>query len=240
MSAADSASGADAAEAAEGRLLRERFGLLFLALVVVFFVEGIASEGALKDATITFLVSVALAISFQAADMPRRRLRRFILLVALVMAAVIVAQVTGHDRVVTGVTRLANGMLVALAPIAVVIGVQRSLRRRQAVTIEVVLGALCFYLLVGLFFAFLYGAINDLGGNPFYASKAASTSAHNVYFSFTTLTTTGFGDLTARSNLGHTLSNLEMLVGQIYLVTVVSVVVGNLRPRRGRMSGSES
>ena len=60
----------------------------------------------------------------------------------------------------------------------------------------------------------------------------ASTTARNLYYSFTTLTTTGYGDVTARSNLGHTLSNLEMLVGQIYLVTVVSVVVGNLRPRR--------
>ena len=51
------------------------------------------------------------------------------------------------------------------------------------------------------------------------------------YFSFSTLTTVGFGDLTARSDLGRTLAVLEALVGQLYLVTVVSVGVSNLVPR---------
>jgi hypothetical protein len=49
----------------------------------------------------------------------------------------------------------------------------------------------------------------------------------------TTLTTVGYGDLTAAFNLGHTLSATEALTGQIFLVTVVSVVVANLRRRRG-------
>ena len=101
-----------------------------------------------------------------------RWLRVSLLLIATLMVGVVVAQLTGHDRVVTGVTRLANALFVALAPVAVVIGVRRSLRRNLAVTIEVVLGALCLYLLVGLFFAFLYGAVNNLGGSPFFASGA--------------------------------------------------------------------
>jgi hypothetical protein len=52
-----------------------------------------------------------------------------------------------------------------------------------------------------------------------------------LYFSFTTLTTVGYGDLTARTDLGHTLAVFEALIGQIYLVTVVSLIVGNLRRR---------
>ena len=59
-----------------------------------------------------------------------------------------------------------------------------------------------------------------------------STIANCLYFSFTTLTTVGYGDLTAASNLGHTLAMSEALVGQIYLVTVVSLIVGNLGLRR--------
>src|SRR5436305_7846213 len=233
MSAADPASGAEATEAATGTREREWFGLLLLALVVVFLVEGIVSEGEAKDTLITVLVAVALAIAFRAADMPPRRLRRAVLLIALIVAADVVARLAGQDQVVIGFTRLANGMLVALAPPAAVAGLVRGLRRRQAVTIEAVLGALCLYFLAGLFFAFLYGAINALGGSPFFSTGGSSTSARNVYFSFTTLTTVVYGDFTARSNLGHTLTNLEMLIGQIYLVTVVSVIVGNLRPRRG-------
>ena len=52
-----------------------------------------------------------------------------------------------------------------------------------------------------------------------------------MYFSFTVLTTTGFGDLTAQNPLGRALAVLEMLVGQIYLVTVIGVLVGNFRRR---------
>ena len=58
-------------------------------------------------------------------------------------------------------------------------------------------------------------------------------SSNCLYFSFTTLTTVGYGDFTARSDLGHTLCVFEMLIGQIYLVTVVSLIVSNLPPRAG-------
>jgi hypothetical protein len=54
-----------------------------------------------------------------------------------------------------------------------------------------------------------------------------------VYFSFTTLTTTGYGDYTAATRGGHALAVLEMLLGQLYLVTVISLLVANLR-RGGR------
>jgi Ion channel len=93
-------------------------------------------------------------------------------------------------------------------------------------------GVVCLFILLGMFFAFLYGAIGRLGGS-FFAQGDPATVARCLYFSFTTPTTVGYGDLTAASNLGHTLSATEALTGQIFLVTVVSVVVANLRRRRG-------
>ena len=87
------------------------------------------------------------------------------------------------------------------------------------------MGVLCIYLLIGMLCAFLYGAIDRLGGNPFFAQNVAATGSRCLYFSFTTLTTVGYGDLTARTNLGHTLAVTEALVGQIYLVTVVALLV---------------
>jgi hypothetical protein len=53
-----------------------------------------------------------------------------------------------------------------------------------------------------------------------------------VYFSFTVPTTTGFGDFTAATSLGHALAVMEMLLGQIYLVTVIGILVGNLARRQ--------
>ena len=132
--------------------------------------------------------------------------------------------------------RLANLLLVLLAPPAIVVGVVRSLRARGRVTVEAVFGVLCLYILLGMFFAFVYGTVDHLG-QPFFAQNVQATIARCLYYSFTTLTTVGYGDLTATTNLGHTLSVSEALFGQIYLVTVVSVIVGNLsRTRRGQPS----
>jgi Ion channel len=73
----------------------------------------------------------------------------------------------------------------------------------------------------------VYGTI-DRFGPGFFANGASATVSRCLYYSFTTLTTVGYGDLTAATNLGHTLSVTEALMGQIYLVTIVSLIVGNL------------
>jgi hypothetical protein len=110
--------------------------------------------------------------------------------------------------------------------------VLRNLRATGAVTLTVVAGVLCFYLLVGLFFAFIYTAIQNIDSAPFFANGVSATSARSVYFSFVTLATLGYGDYTAHTNFGHTLSITEALLGQIYLVTVVATIIGRLVPRR--------
>jgi hypothetical protein len=151
------------------------------------------------------------------------------LALAIVVCLVVVSVVeSAAGNVESGATRVANALLVMGAPPVIIIGVVRSLRARQAVTLEAVFGVLCVYILVGMFFAFTFGSIDRLGGHPFFAGGAAATTANCLYFSFTTLTTVGYGDFVARTNLGHTLSVSEALVGQIYLVTIVSLIVANL------------
>ena len=74
---------------------------------------------------------------------------------------------------------------------------------------------------------------------PYFASGTDATQSARVYFSFTTLTTTGFGDYTAAKRGGRALAVLEMLIGQLYLVTVITLLVGNLRRHR-RVSSASS
>jgi Ion channel len=166
--------------------------------------------------------------------MSRRRLRAAALGVGLGVCAVVIALFAGNGNAIKGATSVANGLLVALAPAAVVVGVLRSVRAHRAITPEAVAGVLCLYLLAGMFFAFVYGAMNNFGGDPFFASGVEATPSRCLYFSFITLTTVGYGDFVARTSLGHTLSAFEALLGQIYLVTVVAVIVSNVVPRRRR------
>ena len=187
--------------------------------------------GDLQRAVGTVLIGATLMLALYAAELPRRLLRVAAALILIIVAGVVIASVAGKGTTVAGIAAIANGLLVAFAPPAVVIGVLRNLRATGTVTVTVVAGVLCLYLLVGLFFAFTYIAIQNLGGAPFFSNGAAATSSRSVYFSFVTMTTVGYGDFTARTNLGHTLAVSEALLGQIYLVTVVAAIVSRLVPR---------
>lgn len=205
---------------------RERFGLLLGAIVVAFAIQGIAEPGKLEEILVSVLLGATLLLALWAADSkPRVMWPAVLIVIALILTSVVEA---ASGNVGGGATRIANALLVGLAPPAIIIGVVRSLRARQAVTLEAVFGVLCVYLLLGMFFASLYGTIDRLGGAPFFAGGQSATVARCLYFSFTSLTTAGYGDFTARTNLGHTLSVSEALLGQIYLVTVVSLIVANL------------
>jgi hypothetical protein len=209
---------------------RQRYGALLLALSITFFFQGVAGPGDLQRSIATVLVGSTLLLALYAGDLPARRLRVGAMLVAVVVAGVILASLVGAESTAAAISAIANGLLIALAPPAVVAGVYRNFRKTGSVTLTVVAGVLCLFLLVGLFFAFVYSAMQNLGGAPFFANGAAATSSRSLYFSFVTMTTVGYGDFTARTNLGHTLSVTEALLGQIYLVTVVAAIVGRVAP----------
>jgi hypothetical protein len=210
---------------------RERYGVLLVAILSAFLVQGIASPGPWEQVFVTSLLALTLLLALWAAQTKPRVMRPAFVVAALVVLASITEAIAGD--VDGAAPRIANFLLAVLAPPAVVLGVIRSLRARVGVTLETVFGVLCLYILLGMAFALLYGAVASLSGH-FFSGHQTATGARCLYYSFTTLTTVGYGDLTASTNLGHTLSVSEALIGQIYLVTIVSLIVSNLRPRRPR------
>jgi hypothetical protein len=136
-------------------------------------------------------------------------------------------------------------VLLALgAPVAIV----RRLLAELRITASTVLGALCVYLIGGLLFAYLFSLINVHDQGHFFVQVTNPPSVDFLYFSMVTLTTLGYGDFTASETLGKMLAVTEALAGQLYLVSVVAVLVSNLghertpRPpkRRGRASGADA
>jgi Ion channel len=214
---------------------RKRFGVLLIAIAAAFAIQGIAPPGRWEQLIVAVLLAITLLLALWVAEAKPRVFRPVGAIAGLLVLASLIEALAGGANGV--VTRVANLLLVTLTPPAIVIGIQRTLRARNRVTIEAVFGVLCLYLLVGMFFAFVYATIARISGGFFTGSEPA-TAANSIYFSFTTLTTTGYGDLTAATNLGHTLAVSEALLGQIYLVTVVAVIVSNLG--FGRSGPSES
>jgi hypothetical protein len=209
--------------------LRQRYGLLLLSLVVLFLVSGIAPTGPWQEVVLTVLAAMTLVLALRAGEVSRRLDQAATALGTALVIVVAVLAATGVSNV--AVARISGFLLVSIAPPAIVIGVVRGLREAGSATVRAVMGVLCIYLLMGMLAAFLYGAIDRLGSEPFFTSGVAATTSRCLYFSFTTLTTVGYGDLTAASNLGHTLAVSEALLGQIYLVTVVALLVSNLGRR---------
>jgi hypothetical protein len=174
------------------------------------------------------------------------------LLLALIAAAVVISIVAlaGFATLGDFDARLINLVLLAYAPVAMLVGMIGDMRARHRVTVRTVIGVLSIYLLIGLVFTFVFGIIAAQSSDPFFKHGIHGTSADYLYFSYATLTTVGYGDLIANLHLGRSIAIIEALIGQIYLVSVVSLIVGNLgrlpsggnaaisSPRGGRAPGS--
>jgi hypothetical protein len=122
-------------------------------------------------------------------------------------------------------------LLIGFAPLAIVHGVIVDFREQGQISLHTMFGVLCVYLLIGSIFAFVFGVLDSLSATPFFAQHAAASTHNLLYFSFVTITTTGYGDLTAATDVGQSFAIAEALTGQIYLVTVVAAIVGGLRGR---------
>jgi hypothetical protein len=124
------------------------------------------------------------------------------------------------------------GVLLALyAPVAIV----RRLLAEVRITASTVAGALCVYLLAGLLFSYIYALIDAADQGHFFVQVTHPASVTYLYFSLVTLTTVGYGDYTAAGSLGKMLAVTEALAGQLYLVSIVAVLVSNIgRPRQRR------
>jgi uncharacterized membrane protein len=107
----------------------------------------------------------------------------------------------------------------------------RDVRAERAVTVRTLSGVLAIYLLVGMAFAQFGSAVSAIEDGPYFANDPDPTLSDFLYFSYVTLSTTGYGDLSPVTDVGRMLAVSEALIGQIYLVTVVAMIVANLRPR---------
>jgi hypothetical protein len=146
----------------------------------------------------------------------------------VVLAAVLAAigAVSGDDGFYA-----AAGLIQMLLLVAATVAVLKSVLSELAVNFRTILGAISVYMIFGLIFTSLYLALDRLESAPFFEHGGGGTGDF-VFFSFTTLTTTGYGDLVPARQPGMMFAGLEMLLGQIFLVTLIAGLVSLWRPRQ--------
>ena len=221
--------------ASGGRLgrVKGRYALVLLLVVVSFVVQEATPDTDASRLVATWLQAATLVAAVAAASASHRLVRLAVLLAALAAVGATMAAVLGGS-VETNTIALATALLVGVAPLVLAAGLIRDLRTTMTVTLQTLSGVLAIYLLIGMFFSFAYSVIDAFSDRPFFAELNDPNRSDFLYFSYTTLTTTGYGDLTAALNLGRTLAVIEALIGGIYLVTIVALIVTNMGPRPRR------
>jgi hypothetical protein len=203
------------------------FGFVLLAIAATFVFAATAPDGTWSTSILVLLESGTMIIALWTSGLARARSRLNVGFLCLAIGLA-TAQLIWGGNVLTSVLGLFSALL-ALAIIGVIAG---SVVVKGEINAQSVTGAVCVYLLLGIVFMYVYGVIAVVGDDPFFAQGTDGTRSLRLYFSYVTLATLGYGDYTPKDDLGHTLAIVEALFGQIYLVTVVALLVARLRPRR--------
>ena len=114
----------------------------------------------------------------------------------------------------------------------------RNVATRNTIDLQSALGAVAAYLCIGFFFSFAYRTVSVAQAGPFFGRQGDGSMSNDMFFSMTTLTTTGYGNLVPAANPGQTLAVLEMMTGQLFLIVVVGKVFSALPGRRARAAAA--
>jgi hypothetical protein len=205
------------------------YGSVLAFVLTAFLFAVIAPDEPWAGSVLVLLLSATLVCALWTSGLARVTAWASAPIVVLALLAAI-ANIMDGGRPVGGTLWLFACLLTAGVVVVIGLGVLD----QGDVNKQSVRGAIAVYLLLGLLFTFVYGAISVIDTSPFFTQGTDGTRAIRAYFSYVTLATLGYGDYTADGTLGHSLSLVEALAGQLYLVTVIALLVARLGSRRGR------
>jgi len=203
----------------------DSYGTLLVVLIAYFFAYPLTDSSSGGRFLLLFLTIAVLLLAVYIS-----RVHRATLITAIVLSVILIALRVGHDiagsEASAGLAYVVAGLILLLAPAAV----GRRVMQHRVVARETILGAICVYVMLGLLFTYLFSAVQFWSHSPFFVqidSTDPKTGGGNFfYFSYVTLTTLGYGDLTPATEWGRSLAILEALVGQLYLATTIARLVG--------------
>jgi len=209
----------------------DSYGLVLVLLIASYFVMAFGGDYHYGRMLSLVVLAATTWLALRASQVQRRVLRYAMALIPVATLAAIALSVFGSDNLARGVTATLTAFLVVVAPVAIV----KRVATHMVINMNTFYGAICVYLLIAMFFASMFALTGVLGDDSFFAQIQPPNKASAIdflYFSFTTITTVGYGDLTAGGGVGRMLAVLEAVLGQLYLITVVSLVVQNLGQAR--------
>jgi hypothetical protein len=218
----------------------DAFGLVFVLVLITYVLASLLDNRGWTSVVLTVATSATSVVALTSSHARAPLVRLAVALSALtVLLAAVGAATDNHDWL-----NLATLIQVSLLTLAMG-AVLRRVVMAPEVGSRTILGALSVYAVLGILFTFLYGVIERVQGGAFFEGHPNPSGSDFLFFSYTTLTTTGYGNLVPGGQPGRLISGLEMMAGQIFLVTLVAGLVSLWRPgeairrRRERRGGDE-
>ena len=211
------------------------FGLVLLLVLATYVLGSLTTFKNWTGVLTTLVAAAAAVVALGGAGVRPLVLRAAAMLAVAAVVLAALAEIVG-DIHLLGASSFVLVILLLLAAGAIL----RAVLEETEVGFRTILGAISVYTILGLLFTFLYAALDRVQSTPFFGSGVSLKSGDILFFSFTTLTTTGYGNLVPAGQPGRMFAGLEMLMGQIFLVTLVAGLVSLWRPgllARNRRSG---
>ena len=207
------------------------YGAVLALLVASLGLSMVASSTEWTRALNTGLLGLAVLLGLSGLAGAARL--RAVVVTVIAGSIAFAAALESSWRVVTNLLDTAFLVLLAFVLVA-------RFRTDLVINAQSILAAVSVYLVIGMLYANFDLIVTLLTGQPFFAgASAAGGESQFVYFSFITLATVGYGDLTPGTGLARALAVSEALTGQLYLVTVIALVVSNLGRARVRPDAAD-
>ncbi|WIG61422.1 MAG: hypothetical protein OJF49_004170 [Ktedonobacterales bacterium] len=222
------------------RTFSQQYGLLLLLILADYIAMSVVGDHPAGRILVQLLLGATLLLTILITH-ARRIWFNFALLgsAVCVLAALVGFAFVQQTSRSEGVVNALGVCIVLLATFAIL----RDVANHKVVSAQSVLGASCIYLLVGVGFALLFSSVGAFTPGGFFIGQSTANVSDYLFFSFTTLTTVGYGNLVPAAPLGQSLAMVEALSGQIYLVLVVARLVslwGQEMPPRHRRERPDS
>ncbi len=203
----------------------DAFGLVLALVLLTYVLTSLLDNRGWSAVVLIVATSATSVVALVSSHVRAGFIRAAFWLSALTIALAAIAAIS-DERWFLNFASLIQICLLTVAMAAVLWRVVSS----AEVGSRTILGAISVYTVLGILFTFLFGTIDRIQGGPFFEGVASPAGNDFIFFSYTTLTTTGYGNLVPGGQPGRMIAGLEMMIGQIFLVTLVAGLVSLWRP----------
>jgi hypothetical protein len=214
--------------------VRDAFGLVLILVLTTYVLASVLSNKGWGSVLLTLSTSAASIVALTSSHAQPKVVRRAVGVAGLAIALAAGSAIFGGRLCLNA----ASFLTILLLGVAMAAVLQRVLTS-DAVSSRTILGAISVYTSLGILFTWAYGLIDRIEGGGFFGQAGQEKGSDFLFFSYTTLTTTGYGDLVPVGQVGRMISGFEMMLGQVFLVTLVAGLVSLWRPGEGLLRRRE-